>query len=261
MQKPLPIKLGKEPLLEAVCELRVSPVGALHTVLPGYLFAKFPGQVSSIEQLPAGAIPDAMRAQEPNLAYAAVMRIGWKNYFVLIGPRSVAIACRLPYPGWTAFKADTIELFHSVLHSKLIRGIDRYSVKYINFFPSPDGKVGYTDMMDWSLRIGDFTVAHEGTQIRVEIQDGDLITVISIVSPAEVKAPDDPVKRGGIVDVDSISTHVTNDLNNFDEELEDRLDRIRLANKQAFFNCLTNDAIVALEPEYADAAQLPHSLH
>lgn len=261
MSKPLPIRLGKEPLVEAVCELRVSPTGALHSVLPGYLYATFREQVSSLEQLPAGAIPDAMRAQDPNLAFASVMRVTWRNYFVLIGPRSVAVACRLPYPGWQRFRADALELFRSVLQSALIRGIDRYSVKYVNFFPSPDAKRGFTGMMDWNLRIGPFPVGAEDTQVRVEIPDADLITVLTIASPAQVTPQNEPTKVGGVVDIDTICAHVTNDLVAFDSQLESRLDHIRRVNKQAFFDCLTQEAIDLMEPEYDNAEQLSRSLH
>jgi uncharacterized protein (TIGR04255 family) len=253
--------LGKEPLLEAVCELRVSPTGALHTVLPGYLYASFRDQVTSLEQLPAGAIPDALRAQDPNLAYASVVRLGWREYFILIGPRSVAIACRLPYPKWPRFKADTLELFRSVIASALIKGIDRYSVKYINFFPSADGRSGNTEMLDFAVRIGEFSVDKEATQLRVEIPDGDVITVVTLMSPAEVAHPTDPVRTGGIVDVDTICNHVTNDLSVFERELEGRLDHIRLVNKRAFFDCLKQSAIDEMEPTYDASEPLSRALH
>lgn len=263
MPKRLPITLGKEPLLEAVCELRVSPAvgGAFHTVMPGYLFAKFPGQVSALEQLPAAAIPEEIRAQEPELAYASVARVSWREYFVLIGPRSVAIACRLPYPKWPRFKTDALELFRSVLASSLIKGIDRYSVKYVNFFPSPDGRHGFTEMMDWSIQIGDFIVGNERIRLRVEVPVDDAVTVITIASPAQVAKPNEPEVQGGVVDVDTVCTYVTNDLGTFDRELEDRLDRIRLVNKQAFFDCLTDRAIDLMDPKYDDDQQLSRSVH
>lgn len=246
--------------MEAVCELRVSPAGALHSVLPGRLYAIFRDQVSGLETLPAGAIPDTLRAQDPNLSFAPVVRVTWRDYLVLIGPRSVAIACRLPYPGWQQFKTDAHELFRNVLESSLIRGIDRYSVKYVNFFSSPDALAGFTGMMDWSLRIGSLVVGAEATHIRVEIADGEVTTVLTIASPAQITNPSEPTKLGGVVDIDTVCAHVTNDLTTFASELESRLDRIRHVNKQVFFDCLTQEAIDQMEPEYDDAEQLPRSL-
>ena len=253
MPKLLPHRLGKEPLVEAVCELRVSPTGALHSALPGILYAIFRDQVTGLEQLQAGAIPDAVRVLDPNLSHAPVVRVTWRKYFVLIGPRSVAIACRLPYPGWPQFKSDALELFRSAINSSLIRGIDRYSVKYVNFFSSPDAAHGFTGMMNWSLRLGEFVVGTEAIQVRVEMPDGDVITVVTVASPAQVAGPNEPMKIGGVLDVDTICSHVTNDLVAFDRELESRFDRIRLLNKQAFFDCLTQEAIDRMEPEYDDA--------
>lgn len=261
MPKPLPTKLGKEPLVEAVCELRVSPTGALHTVLPGYLYAAFRCEIGATEQLPAGMIPEVVRAQDTNLAYASVVRMEWRKYFVLIGSRSVAIACRLPYPKWPQFRADALALFHCVLQSSLVKGIDRYSVKYINFFPSADGNKGFTEMMDWSLRIGELTVANESTQLRVEVSSGDVVTVLTISSPAQVTRPTESAKLGGVVDVDTVCNHVTNDVAAFDAELEARLNHVRHINKQAFFDCLTQTSIDLMEPEYGDTEQLSSSLH
>jgi uncharacterized protein (TIGR04255 family) len=261
MLKPLPITLAKEPLLEAVCELRISPAGSFHTVLPGYLFAKFPGQVSGLEQLPAASIPEVIRAQDPNLAYASVARLIWREFYVLIGPRSVAVSCRMPYPKWPSFKANVLEIFRNVIESGLVKGVDRYSVKYVNYFPSPDGKHGRTDMLDWSLRIGDFSVREETTHLRVEMPTDDMVTVVTISSPAQVAKPNEPETLGGVVDVDTVCTHVTNDLSAFSAELEERLDAIRLVNKRAFFDCLTEQAIASMEPTYDNAEQLSRSLH
>lgn len=44
--------------------------------------------------------------------------------------------------------------------------------------------------------------------------------------------------------------HTTNDVGRFEIELADRLETIRVANKQVFFDCLTLDAIEAMEPKY-----------
>ncbi len=257
MPKPLPSKLGKEPIVEAVCELRVSPTGALHTVLPGFLYATFRPDVGPPEQLPAGMIPEAMRAQDANLAYASIVRIPWRKYFVLIGARNVAIACRLPYPGWAQLRLDIHELFRTVIKSQLIRGVDRYSVKFTNFFPSSDGKQGNTEMLDWKVQFGEFVLDKETVQLRVEIPHAkDTVTIMTISSPAQYQPEGEPSRSGGVVDVDTVCAHVTNDLATFDAELEGRLDALRLTNKQAFFDCLTHASIKEMDPQYEPSAVL-----
>lgn len=257
MPKPLPSKLGKEPIVEAVCELRVSPKGALHTVLPGYLYAIFRGEVGPSEQLPAGMIPEAMRAQDDNLAYASIVRIPWRRYFVLIGARNIAISCRLPYPGWTQLRLDIHQLFRTVTGSGLIRGVDRYSVKFTNFFPSSDGKQGNTEMLDWKIQFGEFVLDKENVQLRVEMPSAkDTVTIMTVSSPAQYQPEGEPARSGGVIDVDTVCAHVTNDLATFDSELEGRLDAIRLTNKQAFFDCLTTESISEMEPQYESSPAL-----
>lgn len=251
MPKPLPSRLDKEPIVEAVCELRLSPTGALHTVLPGYLYATFRAEVGSSEQLPAGIIPEAMRAQDANFAYASIVRIPWRRYFVLIGSRNVAIACRLPYPGWTQLRLDIHELFRTVITSGLIRGVDRYSVKFTNFFPSSDGKHGNTEMLDWKIQFGEFVLGKENVQLRVEIpNEQDTVTIVTLSSPAQYQPEGEPPRLGGVIDVDTVCAHVTNDLAAFGDELEGRLDAIRLTNKRAFFDCLTPESIEGMDPQY-----------
>lgn len=264
MPKPLPQTLGKEPLIEAVCELRLSPASPLHNVLPGFLFAKLPAdQLGNLEQLPASMIPEPLRERDPNLAYASIVRLAWRDYYILVSARAVALACKMPYPKWPTFKSAALELFQLVLLSPFVKGVDRYSVKYVNFFPSADGKSGNTEMMDWTLKIGELpALGKSATQLRIEIPSPTgVVTALTIVSPAEVRRDGEPPKQGGIVDIDTICTHVTNDLKTFGNQLEKRLDDVRLINKQVFFDSLTEAAIGAMEPTYEEQQQLPTTLH
>lgn len=251
MPKPLPSKLGNEPLVEAICELYVKPADgvSLHSVLPGYLYAKFPHEVTSFEQLPASGLPDILRQQEPAFANAPLIRLVWRRYFILIGSRQIALACRLPYPGWTSFKDDILLLFGMLLGSDLAHGIERYSMKYVNFFPST-GEVGNTSMMDWKVRVGEFSLRSEAVQLRLEVPKDEFLTVVTVVSPASVKREGGLEQSGGVIDVDTICTVSIPDVAEFCTQLPDRLQKIRLANKQEFFDCLTPSAIQGLKPEY-----------
>ena len=60
MTDALPIKLLKEPLIDAVFELRFMSSISASNVLPGYLFSKLDGK-KTIERLPAADFPRPMR--------------------------------------------------------------------------------------------------------------------------------------------------------------------------------------------------------
>jgi uncharacterized protein (TIGR04255 family) len=255
MPRPLPKKLGRSPLVEAVCELRLVPAVPLHTGLPDYLTSRFPGETGAIETVSAAGPADGGSPR------ASAVRIAWRSYSVLVSARSVTLACGVPYAGWAKYRVDALELFHSVLLSSFFMGIERYSMKYIHFFASPDGRTGFTDMLDWDVRIGPFAAANPVIQVRVEIPQDDLVTVLSVASPAEVARFGESAKVGGIIDVDTICNHATGNIPRFGGELAARLDHMRRVNKRAFFDCLRSEAIDRLEPEYDAEAGPKRLLH
>jgi hypothetical protein len=79
--KKLPVKLAKEPLLEAVCELRVESGVELHAVVPGLLYTKL-SNIRAIEQLPVSNVPAEVRASFPELSDAPLVRLSLDHYFI-----------------------------------------------------------------------------------------------------------------------------------------------------------------------------------
>lgn len=250
MSKRLPSKLGVEPLIEATCELRVKARVPLHTVLPGYLIAKLDDDdVGDPEQLPAMQIPHLVRAHEPNLANAHLMRLEWRGHHVNFGDAGIALTSRHPYPGWIEFKRDVIFLFDTILTSDFVEGIERYSAKYTNLFDGQGG-VRPSDAFDWSLSVGEFHVSDENCQLRVEIGSEEFLTVVMIATSAMINHVKLGQRAGAIVDVDVLCRHATNDVATFKSELAWRLDAVKQHNKTTFFNVLKDGTIAALKPSY-----------
>ena len=250
MAKPLPLKLGIEPLVEATCELRVKPSIPLHTVLPGYLFTKLiPADLGKLEQLAPAGIPASVRAQEPTLASAHLMRLEWKGHYVHFGETGIAITSMTPYPGWDFFKVDVANLFDTVLTSGFVQTVERYSTKYVNLF---DGQGGIRPhaAFDLSLGIGSFKLTDEICQLRVEVHGGEFLNILTIASSAVVVQPVLGQRAGAIVDVDSICQLQSADVETFRSELISRLDALKIHNKTAFFDILTHETIEALMPTY-----------
>ena len=97
----LPLKLGKEPLIEALFEMRFKATAPVSNILPGLLFTKFKGE-KKIEKLPAAQLPEELRKVDPSLHYAPLLRIYWDRFMILTSDRSSGLACKMPYPGWNA---------------------------------------------------------------------------------------------------------------------------------------------------------------
>jgi hypothetical protein len=107
----IPARLKKEPLLEAVWEIRFDAVKApIADLLPGILYKTFAGKFSSVTRLPFADLPAVAFEHDPNLRYAPKIRLEVGNQAVQIGEHMVSLNCRRPYSGWAQFYRDITEL-------------------------------------------------------------------------------------------------------------------------------------------------------
>jgi uncharacterized protein (TIGR04255 family) len=244
----LPSRLGKEPLLEAIFEIRFMSQAPVASILPGLLFTALQGG-KRIERLPAAELPQQMRSIDVNLRYAPVIRIDWESYFILIGDRSVALTCKLPYPGWRKFKPTILELSKVVAASNIIDTVERFSLKYTDIISEELGNV--SSLVKFALVIGDHSAERDTFQIRVEVPSSSgSIHVVSIASSGVAKLPDGSTRSGVAIDIDTIVPNTDARVSNFSETLADRVEAAHLENKKMFFQCLNPETIEKLEPIY-----------
>lgn len=247
MNNRIPVRLKKEPLLEAVWEIRFSgarsPVADL---LPGMLFKSFPGKYDTAVKLPVADIPAPVVEHDPNLRYVPKIRLEGLNQAVQIGDRVVSLSCRRPYSGWARFSADIRELAKAVQETGLVDRLERFSLKYIDLIEL-EKPVGLAHL-NLDLRMGKYELAAKPVQLRTEIKEGDLVHIVQIISPAEVGLPGMEGRlKGVLVDIDSIKPMA--DGESWDV-LDQRLDEVHASCKKMFFNILKPETIEALEPEY-----------
>ena len=87
--------------------------------------------------------------------------------------------------------------------------------------------------------------------LRTEMQDGDLVNIIQVVSPAKVtlsRGPDE--LHGVLLDIDSIY-HIKYEGDKAWEEMDGNLDSTHLSLKNIFFNLLSEETVKQLDPVYA----------
>ena len=229
----LPTRLRNEPLLDAVFECRFTAPIPLSNILPGILFSEF-SEEKQLERLPQLDIPEVIRNRDPNLQYAPLIRINLNGYSILIGDRSIAVACKLPYRGWIEFKSKIITIISIVKKSNLVDQIIRYSIKYIDLIQATD-PAEQVNLANLSLTVASHKLTKESYQVRMDIPVDELINIVQIVSGAKVTMPDKTMLEGVLIDIDTIKETGNIPIKQLEEEaLNEALEHIHNVNKKTF---------------------------
>jgi uncharacterized protein (TIGR04255 family) len=248
MLPSLPTKLKNEPLIDAIFEVRFSGEIPASVVLPGVFFSNLTGE-KKIEHLPIAQIPKLMRDADPNLKFAAISRIDWTDFFINIGDFSVSISCKYPYPGWSNFRQAIIQIIDILNGAKIVRSIDRYSLKYVDLFPATDDQQKIS-LLTVKMSIAGHELMREPFQIRIEIPKDGLVHAVHLVSSATAVLHNGVKKEGLVVDVDTHASLNGASIQSLLDHFPDKLDSIHAANKAMFFDCLRSETIASLEPSY-----------
>lgn len=244
----LPKKLAREPLVDAIFEVRFNSVLPAAEILPGILYSQLEGN-KVITTLPASEIPRPVRNSDPNFQYAPISRLDWGNFFVNFSDKSISIACKLPYPGWINFKEGIGKVLALVAKSEVFQSVNRYAIKYINLIPSNE-LYQQISLLNLDLTIANHKLEKEVFHVRMEVPESNYINVIQAVSSAKVKTLDGNLKYGVIIDIDTIRNLSDCSIESFMSELSIKLDEIHLINKSKFFSCLKPDTIQDLGAMY-----------
>jgi uncharacterized protein (TIGR04255 family) len=243
----LPTRLGKEPIVDAVFEVRFrGTLPGPSNVLPGFLYSKLGSSVRKVEELPAAQIPAAIRASDPNLANAPLTRIHWGAFFILVGDSVLTLSCSIPYPRWQAFRQAIVELYGHLADLPFITQVDRWSMKYVDLFDFPDP----LNFLRLGIQIGDQKLSRENFQLRVELPRGDKMHVIQAISSANAQLMNGEFRSGSMLDVDTIFAGSPLPKDAFISRLPDLADDLHRANKELFFECLSEAGLRHLEPSY-----------
>jgi uncharacterized protein (TIGR04255 family) len=245
----LPTKLKKEPLVDAIFELRFNATAPFSNIFPGVFFSKLDGN-KSIETLPTAELPKLFRDNDPNLQFAPILRIHWKdNFLVLVSDKSVAVTCKLPYPGWDNFKKSILDIIDLIKQIGIVDRVHRYALKYVDIIPTDDTQT-QASYINFDVSLGKHKLSNESFHFRIEIPENEIINVVQIFSFGNVILADGTNKEGLVIDIDTIYDTDNQMFNDFLEQVSGQLDCIHEVNKKAFFNCITPATLAILEPQY-----------
>lgn len=244
----LPLILEREPLVDAVFEVRLNDTPTLVDILPGFLFHELEPK-PTVMRLPTAEIPQPMRANNPNLQFAPLSRVEWGSYFISVGDRNIVISCKLPYPKWPNFKTTILDVTRRIARAEIAGKVERYSLKYVNLIEAPTLAL-QIEKIRMSIALGTVQVLADHVNMQVHRVEGDIVHILSVITGAKGNRPDGTELDGVVVDIDSIRNVALTDYSTLVADLEPKLEHLRQANKVKFFDCLSDATIKEMGPIY-----------
>jgi uncharacterized protein (TIGR04255 family) len=243
-----PTRLGKEPLLDAIFEIRFDSTAPASSVFPGLLYANLSGE-KTLERLPAADIPQAIRSIDPNLQFAPVGRVAWGNFYVLYSDKSIAIACKMPYSGWDKFKPAIEEVVKQIENARVIHKIDKVSLKYADLIE----RVTFQEQLEainLNVVVAGQQLKTEPFQLRVQVERSNWAHSIQLLAGMTVSLAEGGTRSGLIVETDTFKIQNNMQMDEFVTQCSGMLDEMHSSNKEVFFDLLTTATLESLEPMY-----------
>lgn len=243
----IPVRLRKEPLLEAVWELRFQAANPeAETVLPGIFYGALAGEYGKIVRLPLMDLPAELVRSSPDFWYSPRIRLEGANKAIQVCHRGFTLNLLRPYPGWQDFSAQILRLLGLVRRAEVIGAPERFSIKYVNLLPATGAS--WLELLNMEWKMGWGNPADSAVQIRLQRSDGDLIHSCAVMAPVEVALPGLAVQKGTILETESIAAADPQDPWG---SVEAKIEQLHDACKRSFISMLKAETIESFEPEYA----------
>jgi len=256
MERPFPVLLESDPIVESIFELRFSTEDGVPAsdILPGILYPKLKTDFPKLVHLDTHRIPREVRSQDVNLKFAPLIRLDGEQFSIAIGDNVFSVSCRLPYVGWDKFKEEILAIVSMLNESGVINNIERFSLKYINMLQKYKGASGIS-MLDADVRLGPFNLSENGCSLRTEINKDGVINIVQIVSHAKAEFPGVERKMEGLLlDIDSVKQFAPPvGMQDFwENEFLDNLDKVREHEKNIFFSIVSKETVDSYSPVYEE---------
>jgi uncharacterized protein (TIGR04255 family) len=151
-------KYAKPPIVEALCEFRLTPETRWDLTVPGLLYEKlkesFPQKEQRmIQQMELTGGPEGLH-QQIRMREAIIFFTEDKKMLVQVGPRLLTINVFKPYPHWDGFKPRIEMAWESLQAAIEVQGLERIGLRYINHIELPAQGVELAEYFEFYPSIG-----------------------------------------------------------------------------------------------------------
>ncbi|MFQ6609152.1 MAG: TIGR04255 family protein [Fidelibacterota bacterium] len=151
-------KYENAPIIEAVCEFRLTPETQWDLTIPGLFYEKVREEFAKKEDHPIREVTFAGTSQGLQQKVQAIERVRFltddKKTFVQLGPRVLSINKLKPYASWEEFKPKIEKAFTALTSVVEINSIQRIGLRYINRIDISGQKVDMDEYFDFNPHLG-----------------------------------------------------------------------------------------------------------
>jgi|SRR5690606_23903151 len=232
----LPQSINPCPILDALFEIRFT-TNIYPSAVFGMIYNALKDDFPKVEDLPILQLPEAIRANDPNLKFKPHYRISNDGFVTQIGPDVVSISSFPKYSGWSEFSSQIFSILNKIENIGIVNSVTRIGIRYINFFENDIFKD-----IDLKICIGDDHIAYQNTVVRTEIEQGSFKSSLQVANNAKHNN-----KLGSIIDID---TFTDLNLNDFFAHKESLISDGHNKEKELFYSLLTENFLKTLNPIY-----------
>lgn len=238
----LPTRITPCSIVNAVTEVRFQ-TDQSPTVVPGLVYSAVRDRFPKQAELGQAQIPDAARANLPELRYAPTVVMHGEHLSLHVGPRGFSLGMRSgEYPGWSVYREMLTWVLAQLRPLGLIKVPERLGLRYSDFFNHP-----LQTCLQADLLIGGRSEIDQPLQVTSHLKRQDHICRVQFTNPAVLESPQG-AKQGCLLDVD-MGFSVDPQL--FWDQAVARFDQAHKVQKEMFFRELLKPAFLAtLNPEY-----------
>lgn len=237
----LPKRITPCPIVEAIVELRFQsqiPPEAIFGIIYNIFISKF----TKLEKLPILQIPEAIRRQDPQLAYQPHYKFISDTFTFQVGAKVLSLSNPGTYVGWDKLSSQLIETFKEIQKLNFIKQVERLGIRYINFFEN----LNIYNNITLSVEMNGVPLDSEQLLTRAELKRGNFLGVLQIASNTNLAQINKPPKKGSVIDID-ISQQIKDD---FFKGMDDLLKEGHEEEKKLFYGLLKDDFLKNFKPEY-----------
>lgn len=147
------------PIIEAVCEFRLTPDSKWDLTVPGLLYEKIQDEFPNKEQRLIREMDLDLKSlqvitPQVHTSERILFLTEDKKMFVQMGSHLLSVNCLKPYPTWERFKPTIEKAFRAIIGIFEVKGLQRIGLRYVNRIEIPSQSVKLEDYFDFYPFLG-----------------------------------------------------------------------------------------------------------